>query len=104
MEATPGTDEYTNLWHGFSLDFKKHLKNKGWLEITTLALDDREQEEMSKPPRLLAHIVVVTIVPMHMQMYTERQLSFFFFSWWVHTMIGHVAANTLDSFHSITER
>lgn len=46
MDAFPGTDEYENLWRGFLNNFKVHLKDKGWLDITTLALDEREEEEM----------------------------------------------------------
>ncbi len=46
MEAKPGTEKYENFWRGFLLDFRTHLKGKGWLEITALALDEREQEEM----------------------------------------------------------
>jgi len=46
MEAIPGTDEYENLWREFLNDFKVHLEEKGWLDITTLALDEREEEEM----------------------------------------------------------
>ena len=47
MEAIPGTEEYENFWRGFLLDFRTHLKEKGWFEITTLALDEREEEEMT---------------------------------------------------------
>ncbi len=46
MEAIPGTEEYENLWRGFLINFRAHLKEKGWLDITTLALDERESEEM----------------------------------------------------------
>ncbi len=47
MEAFPGTEEYEDLWQRFLVDFKTHLDEKGWLEITTLALDEREEEEMT---------------------------------------------------------
>jgi hypothetical protein len=47
MEATPGTEEYENLWRGFLVDFRAHLGEKGWLEKTTIALDEREEEEMT---------------------------------------------------------
>lgn len=47
QELFPGTKNYEDLWKGFLLDFKTHLNGKGWLEITTLALDEREQEEMT---------------------------------------------------------
>jgi lysophospholipase L1-like esterase len=46
MEAIPGTDKYETLWRDFLNDFKVHLEEKGWLDITTLALDEREEEEM----------------------------------------------------------
>jgi hypothetical protein len=46
MEAIAGTESYENLWRGFLDDFKVHLEKKGWLDITTLALDEREEEEM----------------------------------------------------------
>jgi hypothetical protein len=45
MELIPGTEEYENLWRGLLSDFRVHLKEKGWLNITTLALDEREEEE-----------------------------------------------------------
>jgi len=47
IEAFPGTVEYEELWRGFLVDFMDHLDEKGWLEITTLALDEREEEEMT---------------------------------------------------------
>jgi hypothetical protein len=46
MEVYPGTKEYQNLLRGFLIDFKKHLIKKDWLNITSLALDEREEEEM----------------------------------------------------------
>ncbi len=46
-EAFPGTPEYEDLWKGFLPDFRSHLKEMGWLEITTIALDEREEEEMN---------------------------------------------------------
>jgi hypothetical protein len=47
MEAFPGTEEYEKLWRGFLADFRSHLERKGWLDISTLALDEREEEEMT---------------------------------------------------------
>jgi len=46
VEAIPGTDEYAALLTGFLADFRSHLKDKGWLEKTFLALDEREETEM----------------------------------------------------------
>ena len=53
IEAIPGTDEYENLWRGFLIDFRAHLKQKGWLDITNLALDEREEQEMKNMFRFL---------------------------------------------------
>jgi len=53
METYPGREEYENLWRGFLVDFRAHLKDKGWLDICTLALDEREEEEMTHMFRFL---------------------------------------------------
>lgn len=47
METFPGAEEYENLWKEFLPDFRDHLIEKGWLDITYLALDEREKEEMT---------------------------------------------------------
>ncbi len=44
--AKPGTPEFTTFWEPFLKDFAKHLKEKGWLEITNIALDERNKDEM----------------------------------------------------------
>lgn len=44
--AKPGTTLFTELWSPFLKDFAKHLKKKGWLKITNIALDERKKEEM----------------------------------------------------------
>jgi len=53
LEAIPGTKEYENIWRNFLLGFRAHLKEKGWLEMTTIALDEREENEMSDLFRFL---------------------------------------------------
>lgn len=44
----PGTVEYEEIWRNFLTDFEAHLKNKGWLDKTTIALDERDEEEMKR--------------------------------------------------------
>jgi hypothetical protein len=46
MEAIPGTSTYEEIWRNFLNDFKVHLREKGWLDNTAIALDEREEEEM----------------------------------------------------------
>lgn len=42
----PRHKEYESLWGPFLQDFTKHLREKGWLEITNIAADERNPEEM----------------------------------------------------------
>lgn len=44
--AKPGTEMFTLMWEPFLKDFAKHLQQKGWLEITNIALDERNKEDM----------------------------------------------------------
>ena len=48
IESIPGTKAYEDMWRSFLHDFKGHLKAKGWLNKTAIALDEREEEEMEK--------------------------------------------------------
>ena len=48
IESIPGTKAYEDMWRSFLHDFKAHLKAKGWLHKTAIALDEREEEEMEK--------------------------------------------------------
>lgn len=52
----PGTEEYNRIWTGFLVNFRDHLKEKGWLERTTLAIDERATEEMLAVFRLTKNI------------------------------------------------
>ncbi len=44
--AEPGTDNYEKHWRQFLKDFSKHLEEKGWLEKTTVAMDERPLKAM----------------------------------------------------------
>lgn len=48
QEAFPGTETYENIWSEFLADFRSHLRVKGWLDLTAIGLDEREEEEMTK--------------------------------------------------------
>ena len=52
--AAPGTPNFAALWRPFLLDFKTHLAQKGWLEITNIAMDERSPAEMDAAVALLA--------------------------------------------------
>jgi hypothetical protein len=46
VHAEAGSDEYKAHWQPFLKDFVRHLKQKGWLEKTCIAMDERELEAM----------------------------------------------------------
>lgn len=48
MKTQPGEKEYEDLWVGMLKDFAAHLKEKGWFDITTIAMDERPMDVMQK--------------------------------------------------------
>ena len=53
LKAPPGTKEYEDLWIPFLSQFKAHLEDKGWNNITRMAMDERGPEEMQAMLKLL---------------------------------------------------
>ncbi len=53
IKAPPGTKEFEALWIPFLSQFKKHLKEKGWNNITRMAMDERGPKEMKAMFKLL---------------------------------------------------
>jgi hypothetical protein len=46
ISTTPQDPEYEKVWGPFLKDFSKHLKEKGWLNKTNMAIDERKPEDM----------------------------------------------------------
>ena len=57
VSAKPGTTEFTELWTPFLKSFRDHLKTKGWLEITNIAMDERSPKDMKVALDLLETVV-----------------------------------------------
>ncbi len=53
VSARPGTNEFTELWTSFLKSFREHLDEKGWLEITNIAMDERSPKDMKATLDLL---------------------------------------------------
>ncbi|MEC3906674.1 glycoside hydrolase domain-containing protein [Tamlana sp. 2201CG12-4] len=53
IKAPPGTKPYEDLWVPFLTAFKKHLVEKGWNNITRIAMDERGPKEMKAMLELL---------------------------------------------------
>jgi len=48
LKAEAGSPEYEKLWRPFLKAFTAHLRKNGWLEKTTIAMDERPLETMQK--------------------------------------------------------
>lgn len=48
MVTKPGEKEYHDLWLNMLKDFAKHLRMKGWFDITYIAMDERSMKDMTE--------------------------------------------------------
>lgn len=53
VSAVPGSAEFEKMWAPFLVDFAEHLRQKGWLHITNMAIDERAPEDMDEAARLI---------------------------------------------------
>jgi len=55
ISCKPGSPEYNQIWIPFLIDFYKHLKTKGWEDITTISMDERSLEDLKEVLTLVNH-------------------------------------------------
>ena len=53
LELPAQSPEYREIWTVFLTDFTRHLKEKGWLEITNIAMDERAPADMQSAMKVL---------------------------------------------------
>lgn len=53
VELKATSKEYEKIWSPFLKDFVRHLKEKGWLGITNIAMDERAPEDMKAALKVL---------------------------------------------------
>lgn len=53
IEAKPGEAAYTEYWGTFLKDFSRHLREKGWFDKTTIAMDERPMEAMREAIKVI---------------------------------------------------
>ena len=53
IKAEPGKPEFEAIWAPFLQDFHKHMQQKGWAEITCIAIDERPDRMVREAMRLL---------------------------------------------------
>ena len=56
LTAKPGSPEYNAHWSAMLRDFTRHLKTKGWFEITSIAMDERPMPDMQAVIKLVKSI------------------------------------------------
>lgn len=47
-QTAPGEAEYAEMWGAMLTSFSKHLREKGWFDICTIAMDERPMDVMQK--------------------------------------------------------
>lgn len=53
VKAAPGEELYNTHWGNMLEAFCTHLKQKGWFDITCIAMDERSMEQMQKAIKLI---------------------------------------------------
>lgn len=53
VEAKPGDALYADYWGSFLKDFARHLKEKGWFDVTTISMDERKMEDMKEAIKVI---------------------------------------------------
>lgn len=53
IDTKPGEAAYNEYWFDFLVSFAKHLKEKGWWEITMIGMDERPMEAMQQAIALI---------------------------------------------------
>ncbi len=48
VEASPGSAVYKKIWRSFLNDFRVHLTEMGWIDKVTIALDEREEDDIQE--------------------------------------------------------
>ncbi len=57
LKTKTTSNEYSSLWSAFLTDFAAHLREKGWFEKTTIAMDERGLGDMQNALQLLRSVV-----------------------------------------------
>lgn len=56
VELKAQSKEYSEIWSVFLKDFTQHLKEKGWLDITNIAMDERAPADMQAALKVLERV------------------------------------------------
>jgi len=100
IEAKPGTAQYEEIWRPFLYDFRAHLMEMGWLDKITIALDERNLDEMKNMFDFLHRTVPEFKIAMAGHYFEEVNSNIHDFSYnW-----GHVQASSRETAKIRSER
>jgi len=97
VTATTGSATWKEMWRAFLTDFMKHVKEKGWFEITYLAMDERSTEEIAAVVDLVNSIKDENGKSFKMSMAVNRTHSIAYFDYFEDLSISSSQRNNLGN-------
>ncbi|MBR6767862.1 MAG: DUF4091 domain-containing protein [Clostridia bacterium] len=95
--ATPKSATWQKLWTAFITDFMKHVKEKGWFDITYLSMDERSTEEIAAVVELVNSIKDENGKSFKMSMAVNRTHSIDYFDYFEDLSISSSQRNNLGN-------
>ncbi|MBO7740458.1 MAG: DUF4091 domain-containing protein, partial [Clostridia bacterium] len=97
IAANTGSATWKQLWTAFLTDFMKHVKEKGWFDITYLAMDERSTEEIAAVVDLVNSIKDENGKSFKMSMAVNRTHSIAYFDYFEDLSISSSQRNNLGN-------
>ena len=97
LSAETGSALWKEVWTAFLTDFMKHVKEKGWFEITYLAMDERSTEEINAVVGLTRSIKDENGKSFKLSMAVNRTTSITYFDYFEDLSISSSQRNKLGT-------
>ena len=97
VTAEAGSETWKKMWSTFLADFMKHIKEKGWFDITYLAMDERSTEEIAAVVNLVNSIKDENGKSFKLSMAINRLYSIDYFDYFEDLSISSSQRNKLGS-------
>ena len=97
VSAATGSEPWKKMWTAFLTDFMKHVKEKGWFDITYLAMDERSTEEIAAVVNLVSAIKDENGKSFKMSMAINRLYSIDYFDYFDDLSISSSQRNQLGN-------
>jgi len=97
IAAETGSATWKQIWTAFLSDFMKHVKEKGWFDITYLSMDERSTEEIAAVVELVNSIKDENGKSFKMSMAVNRTTSIAYFDFFDDLSISSSQRNKLGN-------